>query len=69
MCMTLVGKIKSIEGGKALVKSGSQEALVDLGMVFDVAPGDYVLFTAKQAIRSITKEEAKEIERLIKPLH
>lgn len=63
--MTLVAKIESITEGKAIVKSGSKRAQIDLGIVLDAKPGDWVLYTVNQAIRIISEAEGKIIKKLI----
>ncbi len=65
MCLTIPGKIKSINNGVALVGNGSRTAQVDLGLVFDAKVGDWILYATDRAVKKISKEDAKEIIMLL----
>jgi len=66
MCMTTPGKIESIKDGQATIQNKSDKALVDLGLVSDAKPGNWVLYHSNRAVKLITEAEAKEIADLLK---
>lgn len=66
MCLTLPGKIESIKEGIAVVKSGRKKVQIDLSLVFDVKPGDWILYSRNMAVRTISEKEALEIIGWIK---
>lgn len=64
MCLTVPGKIKSVNRGKAKVDFAGKERLVDISLV-KVKSGDYVLEQNGFAVRKINKKEAKSILQLL----
>ncbi len=65
MCLTIPGKIKSINKGVATVKNGSRTEQIELGIVLDAKEGDWVLYATNRAVRRIDEQEAKEIIELL----
>ncbi|MEI6499162.1 MAG: radical SAM protein [bacterium] len=65
MCLTIPGKILSIDKGVATVLSGSKTAQIDLGIVFDAEVGNWVLYAGERAVKVITEQDAKEIISLL----
>lgn len=65
MCLTIPGKIQSINEGVATVGNGSRTAQVDLGLVFDAKIGDWLLYATDRAVKLISERDAKEIISLL----
>ncbi|MCX6808450.1 MAG: HypC/HybG/HupF family hydrogenase formation chaperone [Candidatus Berkelbacteria bacterium] len=66
MCLTIPGKIESIDSkGVATVISHRERAQIDLSLVFDVKPGDWILYATNRAVKAISEEDAKEIISLL----
>lgn len=65
MCLTIPGKIESIDEGIASVRYGRETAQIDLGLVLDVIPGDWILFATNRAVKKISEADAKEIIDLL----
>ena len=66
MCFATPVKIKKISGQNAEIEGGKK---VDISLVQDLKPGDYLLAHANLAINKISKKEALEILRLAKKCH
>jgi hydrogenase expression/formation protein HypC len=68
MCLAIAGKIVSVEGedlarsGRLLV--GTEQRAVNLAMVPDAGPGDWVVFHAGYALEVLSPEDAEELLRL-----
>ena len=67
MCLTIPGKIISIEGKKALITQSGNMKHVDISLI-DAKVGDYVLISADMAIQKLSKEEAEESLKLWRSL-
>lgn len=65
MCLTIPGKILSIKEGMATVQNGREKVLIDLSLVFDAKPGDWVLYATNRAVKLISEQDAKEIRALL----
>ena len=65
MCLTIPGKIISIKEGMATIKNGRETAQIDLSLVFDVQPGDWILYATNRAVKKISEDDAKEIISLL----
>lgn len=64
MCQTVPARIKFINKNIARVKVGAEERDVRCVML-DVKVGDWVLINADLAVEKVTKDEAKEINKII----
>lgn len=65
MCLTIPGKIESIDRGIATVISARERAQIDLSLVFEAQVGDWVLYATNRAVKVISEEDAKEIISLL----
>jgi biotin synthase len=65
MCLTIPGKVISVDKGIATVKSTRETAQIDLGLVFDAQPGDWILYATNRAVKRISEDDAKEIIALL----
>ena len=65
MCLTIPGKIESIEKGIATVISARERAQIDLSLVFEAQVGDWILYATNRAVKVISEEDAKEIISLL----
>jgi biotin synthase len=66
MCLTIPGKIKSINGGLAVVENGNKRREeINIELIPDAKTGDWVLYATKLAIHKINAGEAKEIIDLL----
>ena len=68
MCLSIPGKIISIEGKSARVSVGGTLVNVALHLVDDVTIGDYVLVHTGFALQKVSEEEALETIELIRQL-
>ena len=68
MCLSIPGKILSIDGDKAVVSVGGTESETSLQLLEDAVVGDYVLIHTGFAIQKISEEEAAETLRLFNEL-
>ncbi len=68
MCLSIPGKVKSIDGGKAIVSVGGTEYETSLQLLEDVKVDDYVLVHTGFAIQKLDEEEALETLRLFNEL-
>lgn len=69
MCISIPGKILSIEGDTAKVSIEGNEYQVGLQMLDDVKVGDYVLLHTGFAIQKISEEEAQETLKIIREMN
>jgi hydrogenase expression/formation protein HypC len=60
MCLAIPVKITKVEGSTAEGEIGSVKRQIDISLVGDVKPGDYVILHAGFAIEKIDEEEAKK---------
>lgn len=65
MCLTIPGKIESIDKGIATVISARERAQIDLSLVFEAQVGDWILYATNRAVKIISEEDAKEIISLL----
>ena len=68
MCLSIPGKVISVEGNMAKVSVGGAEYNASLQLIEDVNPGDYVLVHTGFAIQKISKEDADETMKLLSEL-
>ncbi|MFW6369835.1 MAG: HypC/HybG/HupF family hydrogenase formation chaperone [Bacteroidota bacterium] len=68
MCLSIPGKILSIEGDKAFVSIQGNKVEVSLQLLDDVKVGDYVLVHVGFALEKICDEEAQEMLAVLKDL-
>ncbi|MGE5558661.1 MAG: HypC/HybG/HupF family hydrogenase formation chaperone [Bacillota bacterium] len=66
MCLGVPFKIISVQGEKAVGTVFEIEKEIDVRLLADVSPGDYVLVHAGFAIQKIDAEEAKANVELFK---
>ena len=62
MCLTIPKKIISVKGDKAKTDIG----IVDVSIIKNPKPGEWVLVNANLAIHKIPETEAREINKLLK---
>jgi hydrogenase expression/formation protein HypC len=68
VCLAVAGRILSVEGddlarsGHLLV--GTERRVVNLAMVPEAGPGDWVVFHAGYALEVLSPEDAEELLRL-----
>jgi len=65
MCLTIPGKIESIDKGIATVISARERAQIDLSLVFEAQVGDWILYATNRAVKVISEDDAKEIISLL----
>lgn len=65
MCLTIPGKILSINEGIATIQNAREKAQIDLGLVFGAKVGDWVLYATNRAVKLISEDDAKEIISLL----
>ena len=65
MCLSIPGKVLSIEKGKIIVDYGSEKRESNFSLV-DVKVGDYVIIKEKIIISKIPKLKAEEYLDLLK---
>lgn len=68
MCLAIAGRIISVEG-EGLARTGhlvvgTERRVVNLAMVPDAGPGDWVVIHAGYALEVLTPEDAEELLRL-----
>jgi len=68
MCLGVPAKVISIEGDIARVTIGEIEYQANIGLLEDVAPGDFIILHAGFGIEKVDPEEAAETVRLIKEI-
>lgn len=66
MCLAVPLKVIEIKGNKALVGQEGIKLEIDIRLVPDISPGDFVLVHAGFAIQKIDTEAAKEILEIAK---
>lgn len=72
MCLAIAGRILSVEPGTEfsrpaqVILGGTTPAAVDLVMVPEAGPGDYVLVHSGYALSTVTPAEAARIAQLMK---
>ena len=66
MCLAIPGKVKKVDGQKAELKDGKK---IDISLVQNLKPGDYLLVHEHLAINKISKSEADQILELAGKCH
>ena len=69
MCISIPGKIISIDGETAKVSIEGNEYTVGLQMLDNVEIGDYVLLHTGFALQKISEEEALETLKIIREMN
>lgn len=69
MCISIPGKVISIQGDTAKVSIEGNEYTVGLQMLDDVEVGDYVLLHTGFALQKISEEEAQETLKIIREMN
>jgi hydrogenase expression/formation protein HypC len=64
MCVAVPAKIISISGSNAHIESMGVSKIIDISLVPDVCPGNYVIVHAGFAIQIVESSEAKKILEL-----
>lgn len=68
MCLSIPGKVISIEGNMAKVSVGGAEYNASLQLVENIQEGDYILLHTGFAIQKISEEDANETMKLLTEL-
>jgi len=68
MCLGIPVKMVKVEGRRGEGEIGGITRVVDLSLVSDVQPGDYVILHAGFAIEKIHEEEARETLKLLREI-
>jgi hydrogenase assembly chaperone HypC/HupF len=66
MCLTIPYKIKKIQGPKGIVKAGSKSKEINLNLLKNLKPGDWILTLHDLAVQKVSALEAKQIINLYK---
>lgn len=67
MCLSIPVKILEIKNNKVIVDYSGERKEFDTQLVEDAKKGDYVLISNGFIIKKISRKEAKEIFKVIKP--
>jgi len=68
MCLAIPMKVEQIEGPTAVVDAAGTRRRVHIGLVDEVAVGDYLLVHAGYAIERVDEAEARRTLDLLKQL-
>lgn len=68
MCLSIPGKVVSIDNDTARVSVGGSEVEASLRLLDDVQIGEYVLIHSGFALQRISEEEARETLELIRAM-
>ena len=68
MCLAVPMKVVSVEGAAGTVELGGVQQAVNLTLLPDVAPGEYVIVHAGFALERLDEEEARRTIELIREL-
>jgi hydrogenase expression/formation protein HypC len=68
MCLAIPAEVVTVEGNKGTVDFGGLLQEINLELVEDVKPGDYVLIHVGFAIEKLSKEDALETLAIFKEL-
>ncbi|MGZ4903974.1 MAG: HypC/HybG/HupF family hydrogenase formation chaperone [Halobacteriota archaeon] len=68
MCLAIPAEVLKVDGNKGVVDYGGLEQEVNLDLVEDVHPGDYVLIHVGFAIEKLSKDAALETLAIFKEL-
>jgi len=69
MCISIPGKILSIDGDTGKVSIEGNEYTVGLQMLDDVKVGDYVLLHTGFALQKISEEEAEQTLKILREMN
>lgn len=61
MCLAIPARVISVEGDQAVVDIGGNRQGVNLSLLENVSPGDYVLVHVGFAIQKYDQREAEEL--------
>ncbi len=64
MCLAIPGYVVEVKGAEALVDFMGARKTVNISLLDDVSPGDYVIVHVGFAIQKLSPEEAEESLRL-----
>jgi len=65
MCLSVPGKVISLDGSRARVQIGEVTCEVSTKLIEEVEIGDYLLIHAGFAIEKLSQEKADEILKLL----
>lgn len=65
MCLTIPGQVIRCSGSKAIVWQYDRAMEVDISLLPDTKPGDWILYISSMAIKRIDKKDADEIMELL----
>ncbi len=68
MCLGVPMKILTKKGEKAVVRSSRVSREINIGLLKDIAVGDYVIVHAGFAIEKIDKKRAEETLEILKEM-
>lgn len=68
MCLAIPMKVITIEGARAVVEQAGARRTIHVGLLDQVAAGDYVLVHAGYAIAQVDEEEARRTLELVRQL-
>ena len=69
MCLGIPMRVKNLEGEFAQVETGKLLRRVNVQMLPDIRPGDYVIVHAGFAIEKVDPKKAKETLRMINEIY
>lgn len=61
MCLTIPVQVKEVKGTKAIVQKGKEEFAVDITLLPEVKPADWLITIAGLALKKVSEEDAREI--------
>jgi hydrogenase expression/formation protein HypC len=65
MCLAIPHKVLSIKGNQAKVQCGSKTHLLDVRLLKNIKPGDYLLNENHFAVHKLTKQDAEKTLKLL----
>ncbi|MEO0102700.1 MAG: HypC/HybG/HupF family hydrogenase formation chaperone, partial [candidate division WOR-3 bacterium] len=61
MCLTIPVQVKEVKGTKAIVQRGEEEFTIDITLLPEVKPKDWLLTISGLALKKVSEEDAQEI--------
>ncbi len=61
MCLTIPVQVKEVKGTKAIVQRGEEEFTIDITLLSEVKPKDWLLTISGLALKKVSEEDAQEI--------